>query len=91
MSKALDAEILEAEVAELSKLSYDALKQRIGRPTTREVACQDGKTRQVSVDVFWDDAPEGDLRVIVGVDDKGWRALFPRTSTLVVRRTEDGA
>ncbi len=43
----------------------------------------------MSVEVFWDDAPEGDLRVILAVDDKGWRAFVPRTKGLLVRRPLD--
>ena len=33
---------------------------------------------QFEVEVFWDDEPEGNLRVIVSADDgKEWRALRP--------------
>lgn len=36
-----------------------------------------GKEYQFEIIVYWDDKPNGDVRVIGNVDDGGWRAYFP--------------
>ena len=49
-----------------------------------EVTAESGNWYQVRIDVFWDDKPKGDVRVLGAIDDGGWRAFAPRTSDFIL-------
>ncbi len=44
---------------------------------TCEVTGPSGVRYQIEVQAFWDDQPEGNIRVLGGIDDGGVRAYFP--------------
>lgn len=71
------SQILESELARYKALSYAELLNIMGQPRTSEVNVPSGEKYQIEVDVFWDDAQEGALRVLGSIDDGGWRALAP--------------
>jgi hypothetical protein len=39
---------------------------------------------QVTIQVFWDSKPHGDLRVVGSIDDGGWRAFLPLSDSFIM-------
>jgi hypothetical protein len=77
-------EILDAELAGFDRRSYDELVSLIGTPTeTRTVEGRAGGRYQLETLVVWDADEGGDVRVISSVDDGGWRAFLPLTSSIL--------
>ena len=77
MDKVEAKRLLEAAVAELRAKSRVELERLIGAPDAYEVQGKSGKTYQMEKQAFWDDKKGQDLRVLVSIDDGGWRALAP--------------
>jgi hypothetical protein len=57
--------------------SYAALRDLIGQVDVYQIANPDGSDFQIEIEAFWGDKPDGDIRVMGGVDDGGWRAFLP--------------
>ena len=76
--------LLEAAVAELRAKSRVELERLIGAPDAYEVQGKSGKTYQMEKQAFWDDKKGRDLRVLVSIDDGGWRAFFPTTESFIM-------
>lgn len=55
-----------------------------GRIDTLEIVAQSGKHYQIEVQFFWDDKPNGDVRVACSIDDGGIRAFFPITDAFIL-------
>ncbi len=68
--------------------TYDMLKGMIGKVDAYEVMTADGSAYQIEVQVFWDDKPDGHIRVIGAIDDGGWRAFAPLSDDFIM--TPDG-
>lgn len=63
---------------------YAELIQMIdAEPVTGERASSSGKQYQIEIQVFWDNKPNGNIRVIGEIDDGGWRAYFPLTEDFI--------
>lgn len=60
----------EKPYAELIKL----IKQK---PLTYELKGQSGALYQIEIQAFWDDRPDGNIRIMVSIDDGGLRAFSP--------------
>jgi hypothetical protein len=74
-----------ARIDELRKMTWEQLRQRyLKRSETHEVSGPSGTVYQVMSEAFWDGAKEGDLRVIVKVDDGGWRAFMPLSEGFIL-------
>lgn len=58
-------------------MSYAELRNLIGGVNSYEISAPAGNSYQVEFQVFWDDKPNGDLRIIGAIDDGGWRAFMP--------------
>jgi hypothetical protein len=43
---------------------------------------------QIEIQVFWDNKPNGDIRVMGAIDDGGLRACVPLCSDLLVKSDE---
>lgn len=78
-------EVLRQELARWRRLSWAELAEQIGATEAGEVRGPSGALYQVEVQVFWDDAPGGIVRVQGSVDDGGWRAFAPWTDDFLVR------
>ena len=48
-----------------------------GDPIVSYVVAPDGTKCCVEITAFWDDKPDGDIRVLFSIDDGGWRAFMP--------------
>lgn len=77
------ASILADRLASYRKLSHDELTQLLLAPVAEEVTGASGKRYQVIVQASWTGSPGGDLRVVAGVDDKGWQLFDPITDSFV--------
>ena len=56
--------------------SYADLVANIGHAGCVEIRGPTGTAYQVEVDIVWDDKPNGDVRVLAGIDDGTFRAAF---------------
>ena len=77
--------LIDAELRRLFELPYSELINRIGIPETKQVIGEDGHSYQLEIEAIWDISSDEDVRVIVSVDDGGWRALKPLTEDFVMR------
>jgi hypothetical protein len=75
------------ECAKLKRLSYADLARLIDHPRSKFVTGADGKQYQLEIQVFWDRRKDGDLRVVVSVDDGGLRAFMPLTNDFIMSPT----
>ena len=78
------ATVLDECLGKYRNKAYSELVPAIGSLQTFEAGETDRATYQVEVQVFWDDKPGGDIRIIASIDDGGIRAFFPLTKSLVV-------
>jgi len=74
-------------IRELRALNWEDVRVRyLKNPEAVEVTGPSGTTYQVETEAFWDGAKDADLRVIVSVDDGGWRAFMPLTEDFILSR-----
>jgi hypothetical protein len=63
---------------ELRRLSWAELRDGyLDQPKTVEAMGTSGTMYQVETLAIWDGPVDGDLRVMVSIDDGGWRAFAP--------------
>jgi hypothetical protein len=81
-----EAQAVAAECAAgLRTRSYAELVEAlVGRQEVREIVAASGVTYQVEAHSLWDDRKRGHLRVMVAVDDGGWRAFLPLSESFIV-------
>lgn len=85
MDKDEPAQIAKSILDELRQQTYQELQRfTLEHPDTREVVGPSGKKYQVEVASFWDDGPNGNLRVSVSIDDFGWRAFMPLSWAFII-------
>lgn len=77
------ASILADRLAHYRTRTHDELTELLLAPVAEEIAGASGKRYQVIVQASWTGAPGGDLRVVAGVDDKGWQLFDPITDSFV--------
>lgn len=75
--------VLDAWLAKLRAVSYRELASRVDSVTTDELARDSERSWQLEVEVVWDDEPDGNVRVVVSIDDSGLRAFVPMTESFV--------
>lgn len=80
MDKENAKNILAKELAKYRSYSYSSLVEKIGTVDTFEV----GDSYQLEIEFRWDDRPDGDIRVVAGIDDGGWRAFLPITESFIM-------
>ena len=78
--------VIDSELKRLRKAPYSDLTALVGKPETKQVIAEDGKSYQLEIQAVWDSKKGGDLRVIVSADDGGWRAFKPLTYDFIMRR-----
>jgi hypothetical protein len=77
------------KIDELRTLRYEELVRFI-EPVHEDVTGRSGTVYQVEVVAFWDGgrkARDGNLRVMVAVDDRGWSAVSPLTDDFIITPT----
>lgn len=76
--------LLASELRKYRSRSYGELRERIGSQDDFVAAAPSGRQYQIEVDFFWDDRPNGDIRVMGCIDDGGWRAMLPLTDSFIL-------
>ena len=84
MDKKEAQQLLKARVNQLRAMSYHDLLSLLDKETVIEVDGSSGGRYSIETSVFWDDANDHDLRVIVNIDDGGWRAFAPMTDDFII-------
>jgi hypothetical protein len=71
------AVVAESVISRLRSMSYRALvDQFLDEVEVEEIVGPSGVTYQVEIQGRWDSGKPPDLRMLVGVDDGGWRSSF---------------
>jgi hypothetical protein len=74
-----------AQIDDLRRMRWGELRDRyLDRPETVEERGATGTIYQVQTQAFWDSRKDGDLRIIVAVDDGGWRAFVPLSEDFIL-------
>jgi hypothetical protein len=71
--------VLDQWLAKLRAVPYQELAARAGTVSNDEIARDRERSWQVEVEVAWDDKPDGNIRVMVSIDDGGLRDFVPLT------------
>jgi len=67
---------------------YEFWESRIGRgPIALQVTSDTGSEYQVEIESFWDGQAGGSIRVLLSIDDGGWRAFCPLSKTLIIPKS----
>jgi hypothetical protein len=83
-------EILARRVEELRQLPHETLRATwLDEPDCEQVGSPSGREYQVEIEAVWDNKTDGNLRVIVSIDDGGLAALMPMTEGFV--KAPDGS
>jgi hypothetical protein len=64
--------------------SFGELLRLLDTPDTFEVTAPSGTIYQFEVQAIWDDRTKEHLRVLIAIDDGGWRALAPMTDDFII-------
>jgi hypothetical protein len=90
MDRAEAFSVAEAELKELRRTTYSQLVERLlDKQESVERVGASGARYAVEIQAFWDDKPNGNLRVSTAVDDGGWRAFVPLVVDFI--RAPDGS
>jgi len=84
MDKTEAEQILKRELGGYRSRSFAELAKLLDHEVTNEVSADSGVTYQLEIQVFWDDQPGGNLRVLGSIDDGGWRAFIPLTESFIL-------
>jgi hypothetical protein len=76
--------MLRGKLREYRVLRYSDLVAQIGIDDHVTVVGASGAEFQLEVQVFWDDGPGGNVRVIGSIDDGGLRAFFPLNNSFIM-------
>jgi hypothetical protein len=84
MDKAEARRVLSEHLQSYRARSYRELASRVGEVDTREFSAPSGNLYQIEIQIFWDDQPGDNLRVIGSIDDGGWSAFRPVTDDFIL-------
>ena len=76
--------LLQAELDAIEQLGYTRLAARIGKVVTSEKPGAAGVKYQLELQIFWDNRPGAEIRLLGSIDDGGIRALMPLTDSRIV-------
>ena len=83
MDKVAANHILRDRLERYRRLSYEDLRQLLGSVQIEAIVDSTGVSYQIEVQFFWDDRPNGDIRVIGCIDDGGLRAFVPLSDSFI--------
>jgi len=75
--------VLDEWVAKLRAVPYGELAARVDSVTTDEVVRDRERSWHVEIQFLWDDEPDGNVRVVLSVDDGGLQDFVPLTETFI--------
>jgi hypothetical protein len=76
--------VLLTHLQEWRRRTYAELSREVGQSRQIEATGPSGASYQVDIQVRWDGEPNGDIRVLAGIDDGGWRAFAPLTEDFIL-------
>ena len=84
MDKEEAKSLLASELQKYRDRSYESLCSLLHNIDTYEIEAQSGVLYQLEIQAMWDNKPDGDLRIVAGIDDGGLRAYFPLTDSFIL-------
>ena len=75
--------ILNEWLLKLRAVPYRELASRVDSVTTDELVRDSQRSWQLEIQFLWDDEPNGNVRVMVSIDDAGLRAFVPMTQSFI--------
>jgi hypothetical protein len=76
MDKTEAKRVLQSELEKYRQRSYESLRKLIDDLDAYTVRGPSGTEYQIEVQAMWDNHPEGNLRVMAGIDDGGLLSAF---------------
>jgi len=76
--------LLAGRLAHYRGYRYEQLAALVGSCQVEELRGPDGTLYQLEFEIFWDDKPAGDVRVIGGIDGGDVSALTPLTDDFIM-------
>ncbi len=73
--------LLSRELNIAAARSFSELRAGIGCTEVKTILGDSGAAYQLEIEIFWDDQPQGNLRIAGAIDDGGWRAFVPLTES----------
>ena len=84
MDKKEAKRIITEQLEKYRSKSYQELIQLIDtEPITYELTSNSNTKYQIEIEAFWDDKPNGNMRVIGYIDDGGFRAFSPLSDDFI--------
>jgi hypothetical protein len=84
MNKIEALSVLHGQLQPWRERSWAQLREDVSQSHRFEVTAASGTRYQGEVQVFWDDKPDGAIRVMASIDDGGWRAFVPLTDDFIL-------
>jgi hypothetical protein len=86
MDKTEARELQADKIAVLRQMPYLELHAwaESGKVETESVRGSSGREYQLEIEAFWDGPRGGHVRVMVNIDDGGWRAFMPLTDDFIM-------
>jgi hypothetical protein len=76
--------IIQEELKALRIMPHAELAQMVNaEPVTGERIGPSGKHYQIEIQAFWDDKPNGNIRVMGSIDDGGLRTFLPLSDDFI--------
>ena len=70
--------LLDAELSRFRSCPYADLVRLMSDPLLDiERTGASGAKYQIVIQAFWDNRPDGNVRVLASIDDRGWRGFVP--------------
>ena len=84
MNKVEALNVLHEQLEPWRRRSWADLRGEVGQSQRFQVTAASGTWYQGDIQVFWDDKPDGAIRVMASIDDGGWRAFVPLTGDFIL-------
>ncbi len=79
------SKILQEQVSRMRNIPYSELKHLVTNRLiqTPDINGPSGVKYYLEIEAFWDGLPDGNIRLIVSIDDAGTRAYHPLTQDFI--------
>jgi hypothetical protein len=84
MNKTEAHSLLQGQLQQWRERSWAQLREEVGQSHRFEETAASGSRYQRQIQVFWDNRPDGAIRVMASIDDGGWRAVVPLTDDFIL-------
>jgi hypothetical protein len=81
MNKEEARAVLAEQLDRMAQAGYAALAPSVGANEVQEIAGPSGAHYQIEIQIVWDSAPHGAVRLLGGIDDGGMSAFVPPTDS----------